>query len=101
MQVCPAVQPMQAPMPLQTMFVPQLTPPILLPPSMQVCEPVEQVVVPLLQGFGLPVQEMPAVQATQPPPPLQTMLVPQPVPAIFGAPFTHIDMPVEQDAVPS
>jgi len=100
-QDMPAVQPMQLPEPLQTMLVPQLLPGDLLVPSMQVGAPVEHDVVPFLQRFELPVHELPMVQATQPPPPLQTMLVPQLVPAVFGVPFTHIDMPVAHDAVPA
>jgi hypothetical protein len=35
-QTVPAVQATQLPVPLQTMLAPQLVPPILLPPSMQV-----------------------------------------------------------------
>src|SRR6185503_18772517 len=46
------------PEPLQTMFVPQLAPADLLPPSMQVMAPVVHVVVPFRQGLGLPVQDM-------------------------------------------
>jgi hypothetical protein len=97
----PAVQAMQPPVPLQTMLVPQLTPGILLLPSVQVGTPLEQVIVPFLHGLALPVQDWPAVQATQAPAPLQTRLVPQLVPATFGVPFTQVDMPVEQDATPS
>src|SRR5262245_59431183 len=68
----PAVQLMQPPMPLQTWLVPQFTPGILLVPSLQVGTPLEQVVVPFRQGLPLPVHDMPAVQATQAPAPLQT-----------------------------
>ena len=88
------------PPPLQTMLVPQLTPGDLLLPSTHTMTPVEQEFTPLRQGFELPVQDVPAVQETHPPAPLQTMLVPQLVPAIFGLPFAHVDMPVEHDAVP-
>jgi hypothetical protein len=97
----PAVQATQVPEPLQTMFGPQLAPAPLLPPSTQVMAPVEQEVVPFRQMLGLPMQDIPAVQPMQLPMPLQTMLVPQLVPAIFGAPFTHIDMPVMHDATPA
>jgi hypothetical protein len=96
----PAVQATQTPVPLQTMLVPQLTPGDLLLPSVQVIAPVEHAVVPFLQLFGLPVQDWPPLHATQPPEPLQTMLVPQLVPAAFAVPFTQVDVPVEQDAVP-
>jgi hypothetical protein len=96
----PTVQATQKPEPLQTMLVPQLTPGPLLPPSTHVMAPVEHEVVPFRHAPGLPVQDVPAVQPTHDPEPLQTMLVPQPVPALFAVPFTHVDMPVEQDAMP-
>jgi hypothetical protein len=96
----PCVHPTQPPEPLQTMLVPQLTPGDLLLPSTQAMTPVEHEVVPLRHGFELPEQDVPAVQEMQPPAPLQTMLVPQLVPAVFGLPFAHVDMPVEHDAVP-
>jgi hypothetical protein len=88
------------PPPLQTMLVPQLTPGDLLLPSLHVIAPVAQDVVPLRQADGLPVHEEPAVQDTQPPAPLQTMFVPQLVPAVFGVPFVQVAMPVEHDATP-
>src|SRR4029077_715097 len=50
--------------------------------------------------LGLPVHAPPAVQDTQLPEPLQTMLVPQPVPAVLGLPSTHIMAPVVQEVVP-
>ena len=96
----PAVQATHIPLPLQTRLVPQPMPGALLPPSVQVMPPVEQVVVPFRQAFGLPVHDWPAVQATQPPLPLQTMLLPQLVPAVFALPFTQVDIPVEHDATP-
>jgi hypothetical protein len=88
------------PEPLQTMLVPQLTPGDLLVPSTHTMTPVEQEFIPLRQGFELPMQDVPAVQETQPPAPLQTMLVPQLVPAILGLPFAHVDMPLAHDAMP-
>jgi len=96
----PVVQATHMPLPLQTRLVPQPMPGDLLLPSVQVMAPVEQAVVPFRQLFGLPVQDWPTVQATQVPLPLQTMLLPQLVPAVFAVPFTQVDMPVEQDAVP-
>src|SRR5438552_12741871 len=96
----PPVQATHMPLPLQTRLVPQPMPGALLPPSVQVIAPVEQVVVPFRQAFGLPVHDWPAVQATQPPLPLQTMLLPQLVPAVFALPFTQVDIPVEHDATP-
>jgi len=99
-QAWPAVQATQVPEPLQTMLVPQPTPGDLLVSSTHVIAPVAQEVAPFLQALGLPVQEMPTVQATHVPEPLQTMLAPQPVPPAFGVPFTHVDAPVEHDAMP-
>src|SRR5260221_41973 len=72
----------------------------LLPPSMQVCAPVTQEVTPFLQTLGFEVQEPPAVQATQVPAPLQTMFVPQPVPAALLPASTQVWAPVAQDVVP-
>jgi len=69
-------------------------------PSMQVCEPLMQEVVPFLHAVGLPVQDCPAVQATQAPEPLQTMLVPQLVPADLFPPSTQVWAPVAQEVVP-
>jgi hypothetical protein len=82
------------------MLVPQLVPAVLLPPSMQVIAPVEQLVVPFLQMVGLAVQAAPAVQATQVPAPLQTWLVPQLAPAAALPPSTQVIAPVEQVVVP-
>src|SRR5438874_691350 len=56
-QALPAVQATQAPVPLHTMFVPQPVPAALSPPSMQVCAPVTQEVMPFLQTLGFEVQE--------------------------------------------
>jgi hypothetical protein len=91
---CPVAQATHRPVPLQTMLVPQETPGDLLPPSTQVIAPVEQEVEPFRQLFGLLVQAVPAVHETQLPEPLQTMLVPQPVPAAFALPLTQVDVPV-------
>src|SRR5438477_2474060 len=99
-QAPPAVQAPQLPFPSQTMFVPQLTPPALLPPSMQVIAPVEQEVVPFLQMLGLVVQALPAVQATQLPLPSHTRLLPQLVPADLLVPSVQVIDPVEQDDEP-
>jgi len=46
------------------------------------------------------VQERPAVQLMHWPTLLQTMFVPQLVPAAFAVPFVHVAMPVEHDATP-
>jgi hypothetical protein len=82
------------------MLVPQLTPGDLLPPSMQVMPPLEQEVSPFLHAPGLVPQAIPAVHEAQLPAPSQTMLAPQLAPGVFGVPFTHVDEPVEQDAMP-
>src|SRR5438034_1009157 len=79
----PAVHETQVPEPLQTKFVPQLTPGALFVSSAQVWAPLEQEVAPFLQMLGLVAQAPPAVQAMQPPEPLQTMLAPQLVPPAF------------------
>ena len=99
-QVLPAVQAMRPPEPLQTMPVPQLTPGDLLPPSTQVMAPVMHEFVPFLQMLGLVVHPVPAVHAMHVPDALQTMLVPQPVPAAFGVPLMHIEDPVMHEATP-
>jgi hypothetical protein len=97
----PAVQATQPPEPLQTWLVPQLVPGDLLPPSTQVRAPVAQEVVPVLQAVGLVVHDEPAVQATQPPEPLQTWLVPQPTPgALFVVASTQVVAPVAHEVVP-
>lgn len=50
--------------------------------------------------LGLPVQAPPAVHDTQLPEPLQTMLVPQPVPPVLGLPSMQVMAPVVQEVVP-
>lgn len=85
-----AVQVPQAPLPSQTMLVPQLVPPGLLLPSAQVCAPVAHEVTPFRQAPGLVVQDWPAVQATQAPAPSQTMPTPQLVPAVVFAPSVQV-----------
>src|SRR5205814_1136525 len=96
----PPVQATHMPLPLQTRLVPQPMPGALLPPSVQVIAPVEQVVVPFLQAFGLPVHDWPAVQATQLPLPLQTMLVPQLVPAVLFVSSRQVGTPVVHELMP-
>ena len=67
---------------------------------MHVIVPVVQDVVPFLQAVGLVVQPVPAVQAPQTPEPLQTMFVPQLVPAALLVPLMQVIEPVVQDVVP-
>src|ERR1051325_2727897 len=96
----PAVQLTHMPLPSQTWLVPQPVPAALLPPSMQVMAPVMQVVVPFLHAVGLPVHDWPAVQATQTPLPLQTMLVPQAMPGDLLVLSTQVIAPVMHVVVP-
>src|SRR6185369_10410717 len=90
----------QMPAPLQTMPAPQLDPAALLPASAQVCAPVRHDVVPVLQGLGLLVHDCPALQATQTPPPSQTMPTPQLEPAERLAPSAHVVVLPAQVVVP-
>ena|SRR6478735_7101966 len=89
------------PEPLQTMFVPQLVPADLLPPSMHICAPVVQDVVPFLQMFELVVHAAPAVHATHVPEPLHTRFMPQVVPAAVLPPSMHVIAPVAHEVVPT
>src|SRR5438552_18586338 len=72
------------------------------PPSIQVCAPVVQEVTPLMHRLapGFVVHERPAVQATQPPLPLQTRLVPQAAPACLGVLLLQTIVPVLQLVMP-
>ena len=85
-----AVQATQVPLPLQTMFVPQLVPPALLASSAQVWAPVAHDVMPALQAFGLVAHDCPEAQATQAPAPSHTMPTPQLVPAVVFAPSVQL-----------
>jgi hypothetical protein len=101
MQARPAVQATQAP-PLQTMFVPQLVPSATLPDSTQLGVPVLQVVMPVRQGLADTVQLALTVQAPQAPVALQTLFVPQDVPAATRVPLSvHCGVPVAQASVPT
>jgi hypothetical protein len=83
-------------------FWPSLQPVLfdLLAPSMQFSTPFVQEVVPFLQKVGLVVQGTPAAQEMQVPAALQTMLVPQGVPAAFWALLLHTIVPVMQLVIP-
>jgi hypothetical protein len=74
--------------------------PTLPAPSTQVGAPVAQEMTPSLHGDGLPLQPLPAVQETHVPEPLQTMLVPQPVPAALFVSSTQVDTPVVHEVTP-
>ena len=72
----------------------------LLPESMQVIAPVLQEVMPTLQMLGFVVHDTPAVQETQLPALLHTMLAPQAVPAAFCVLLLHTIVPVLQLLTP-
>jgi len=72
MQASPAVQSMQLALPLQTLFGPQDEPVALCMLSLHAIDPVAQLVMPVKQTFGLPVQVWFAVHAPQVPLPSQT-----------------------------
>lgn len=99
-QDCADAQAMHAPLPSQTMPAPQAVPGDRLPKSRQTSAPVRQLVTPVLQDVGFVVQLAFAVQATQLPLLLQTMLVPQLVPPGLLLSSTQVGAPVEQDVVP-
>jgi len=100
-QLCPSAQAPQKPLPSHTLFEPQEVPALTLPaPSTQVEAPVMHEVMPVLQTFGLVEQVLPAVHATQVPEPLQTMLVPQPVPGALLVSSAHVCTPVPHELMP-
>ncbi len=101
----PDVHATHEPEPLQTSFVPQVTPgPVFVVPSSHAEAPVEHPVTPALQTFGLPVQTWPATHEVQTPDALQTRFVPQLVPGArlvvvltqTGMPEPHCMTPVLQ-----
>lgn len=99
-QASPAVQALQRP-PLQTRFAPQVVPFAFTDASTHAEAPVAQLVTPLWQsGSGLVVQAAPAVQATQAPL-SQTRFEPHAVPFESAAPFTQVEVPVEQFVTPT
>lgn len=100
MHARPAVQATQAP-PLQTMLVPHDVPFVTLPVSVHTGAPLVHTVAAVRQGFPLTVQEAPAWQAMQLPALLQTLPVPQAVPADSAVPVSlHTGAPVEHASVP-
>jgi hypothetical protein len=99
-QARPIVQAVQAPL-LQTMLVPQLVPLATFADSTHTGAPVLQVIVPVRQGLPVMAQLAPAVHSPQTPAALQTLLVPQVVPAgMFVSASTHWGVPVVQESVP-
>jgi hypothetical protein len=101
-QARPATQAVHVP-PLQTWFEPQVVPfgSGAAALSTHTDVPVEQDVMPVLQGSGFVAQVWPAVQATHAPA-LQTWFDPQPVPSARTVPeSTHTDVPLEHEVVPA
>lgn len=99
-QAIPAVQETQLPS-LQTMLVPQEVPLVKFPDSVQTGTPVPQAIAPVRQGLPLTVQLAPAWQATQLPLLLQTLSVPQLVPAATGVVLSvQTGAPVEHESDP-
>ena len=99
-QIVPAEQVAQLPA-WQTMFAPQTLPLATSPDSMQTGVPVLQAMVPLRQGLPGTTQSMPCTQAAQAPVALQTMSVPQDVPAAtFVFVSVHDGAAPEQTSVP-
>ena len=90
-----------APLPSQTLSVPQLVPPGLLASSAQVIAPVAQDVTPFLHAFELPVHGCPALHAAHVPLPVQTMPTPQLVPAGVFAPSMQVVALAAHIVVPS
>jgi hypothetical protein len=84
------------------MFVPQLLPSATLPDSTQLAVPVLQVVVPVRQGLPDTAQLALTVQPPQAPAALQTLFVPQEVPAATRVPLSvHCGVPVAQVSAPT
>jgi hypothetical protein len=99
-QAAPAVQATQLPL-LQTMLVPQEVPFAVFPESVHTGAPVLHAVVPVWQGLPVTAQLAPVWQATQAPVLLQTLFVPQTVPAETVVPWSlQTGVPVEQTSVP-
>jgi hypothetical protein len=74
--------------PEQTMFAPQLVPLAMVPVATQFAVPVVQEMVPVWQRLPPGMQLAPELHALQTPELLQTMLVPQLVPAVTGVPVS-------------
>jgi hypothetical protein len=100
-QASPAVHDAQAPE-LHTMFVPHDVPLATFPVSVQTCVPEVHTVAAVRQGLPVTTQLAPAVQAVHVPVALQTLLVPQAVPAARLV-FLSVQTgdPVAQASVPA
>ena len=86
---------------LHTRFVPQVVPLATFPDSAQTGTPVLHVVVPVRQGLVATAQLAPTLQSPQAPAALQTLSVPQVVPAATSV-FRSVQTgtPVEQASIP-
>jgi hypothetical protein len=99
-QLAFAVHAPQLPL-LQTMFVPQEVPLVTLPVSPQTGAPVSHAIAPVRHGLPLTVQLAPVWQEMQLPLALQTLFVPQLVPAATAVPLSlHTGVPEEQTSAP-
>jgi hypothetical protein len=99
-QDSPAVHDRQLPE-LHTRFVPQVVPLATLADSAQTGTPVLHVVVPVRQGLPLTAQVAATLQSPQAPVVLQTLSVPQLVPAAASVPLSvQTGVPVAQASVP-
>jgi hypothetical protein len=99
-QVALAVHETQLPL-MQTKFVPHDEPFVTLPLSVQTGAPLVHTIAPVRQGLPLTVHDAPAWQVMQLPLPLQTLPVPQLVPAETAVPLSlHTGAPVVQLRVP-
>jgi hypothetical protein len=99
-QETPTVHDTQTPE-LHTRFVPQEVPLATFPDSAQTGAPVLHVVPPVRQGLPVTVQLAPTVQSPQTPVALQTLFVPQLVPAATSVPVSvQTGVPVVQACVP-
>jgi hypothetical protein len=98
-QLWPTVQAMQLPLLLQTWLVPQLVPAVLLVVALQTGVPVLQEIEPFWQGL-VGWQLWPEVHEMQLALLLQTMLVPQLVPAVLLVVALQTGAPVAQEIEP-
>jgi hypothetical protein len=100
-QASPAVHPTQTPA-LQTMFVPHDVPLATSADSVQTTAPVVHETVPVRHGFPVIVQLEPGLHAIHAPALLQTMSVPQLVPAAtFVFLSVQVGVPVEHASAPA
>jgi hypothetical protein len=101
-QVVPATQATQLPVPVQTRSGPQAVPAVTVVESTQRVVPVLQSMTPVRQGApGLVAHAAPGVQAPQKPLPSHTWALPQDVPASRAAPSAHCCIPVAQLVTPA